>query len=114
MDGCYYLKWPRCLEEARSGNYEYLRNPVRYAGLLIVDEIGGDLGTNLEKNELFKLVDNRMHKWTLLTTNQTINSIARDVDMRVASRMVRNENVLVENNDPDWCVKKWKEARRAG
>lgn len=113
VDGCTFLKWGECLEQARSRNFGYLRHPVKEAGLLALDEIGGDLGTAMEKNLLLRAVDDRMGRWTILTTNQTLKSIAADIDYRLASRLVRNGNIVVENNDPDWCVEKWKEKKNA-
>lgn len=67
-----------------------------------------DLGsTNDAKDVLaeayYRLANQRLGKWTIWTTNFTIEEIAKRIDPRVASRLIRDENRLITITAPDYA-----------
>ncbi len=71
--------------------------------MLVLDDIGcvAD-STGFITSELSNLLGRRVGKWTVITCNMGLQGIAEKLDMRIASRMMRNESDLVEADTIDW------------
>lgn len=109
-----FVRWADLVSTARSGNY----NPIERAGqdwLKIVDDIGA-AGFSSEKGDgvkltpfvlekLGELFDRRLRKWTVFTSNYNRTQIAEQMDVRIASRMGRDSNVIVECNVTDFSLR---------
>jgi DNA replication protein DnaC len=76
------------------------------AWLLVLDDVGADSGRQLVKDELFRVLNARLGRWTIVTCNLTPQGIASQIDARVASRLIRDGNLLIQNTGPDWALKK--------
>ncbi len=80
---------------------EYLR-----ADFLVVLD---DLGAARDKSEfladaLYRLADQRMHRWTIWTTNLTLAEIHDRLDPRISSRLIRDENAIVSITAEDYAL----------
>ena len=76
------------------------------AWLLVID----DFGTQYDKSgfvlsKLFELINRRMGKWTVITSNLNLKQIANDVDPRIASRLVRDGNRVVDCSTKDFYLR---------
>ena len=97
--------WPTIVERLRGREYG-IRNHLAQLPFLLIDEIGLDGDTEFAKNELSKLAERRMGKWTIWTANLDRKGIAERLDPRIASRMKRYPNRVVTVKDaPDWFGK---------
>jgi DNA replication protein DnaC len=68
-----------------------------------------DLGAKSDAKDLladalYRLAQRRLGKWTLWTTNLTLDEIARRIDARVSSRLIRDTNRLVTITAPDYSL----------
>lgn len=94
-------KWAQIIDSARDGNYA----PYRAASedwFKVIDDVGAEgfgqdgKPTAFVVNQLGKLCDARMGKWTIFTSNFNKAAFAQTFDVRIASRMMREGNVIVD------------------
>lgn len=105
-----FWKSSRYAERLRNGYWDFQDHLVRLP-LLVLDDVGAEHASEMMRGKLFDLLDNRLDKWTVITTNLSAGEVAERLDARIASRMRRGNNVLVEVRDADdFC---WR-ARGAG
>lgn len=101
QEGPTFAKWLKVLDAARNGDY----GPSTRAGrdwFKCLDDVGAE-GVN-EKREAYafasnllgKIADERVGKWTVLTSNFSRRQIAERFDPRVASRMTRDGGTIVD------------------
>ena len=69
--------------------------------VLILDDVGaenisGEYSRGFSATALCEIVEKRLGKWTLLTSNLTTTEIADTYDARVASRLIRNGGRTVD------------------
>lgn len=95
------VKWAQLVDAARDGNYvPYQRAAADW--FKVIDDVGAEGIGNDKKptafvvNQLGKLADARMNKWTVFTSNNGLAEFAEVFDARIASRMMRDGNVVVE------------------
>ena len=66
-----------------------------------------------KRQALNRVVDGRLGKWTMLTSNLLPKPIGEHLDARIASRLYRVENVVCRVEDaPDDCFERY--MRREG
>ncbi|MBC2594930.1 ATP-binding protein [Ruficoccus amylovorans] len=119
--GCYRRKSPpeimqtrsvrfyACSELARrlrDGDYDLIE---KLAGvwLLVLDDIGAERDPNgYLAEQWYALLNARLGKWTVITTNLSADQISERLDERIRSRLWRGRNVLLESNATDWYAPK--------
>lgn len=98
-----FWKCSRYAERLRNGCWDFQEHLIRLP-LLVLDDVGAEHGSELLRGKLFDLLDNRLDKWTVITTNLSAGEVAEQLDARIASRLRRGNNVLVEVKDAeDFC-----------
>lgn len=103
---CVWYESYKFGQEMKGGNWnlpEYLRHDF----LVVID----DLGAARDKTEfladgLYRLADQRSHRWMIWTTNLTLNEIGERLDQRISSRLIRDENRLVNITATDYALAK--------
>ena len=118
QEGGPLCKWRYLVDTLRDGDY----SPYKRAcndWFKAVDDIGA-AGFSSEKTEpgqaikmtpfvlekLGSLCDERLRKWTVITSNFNRKQIAESMDVRIASRLGRDNNVIIECNVPDFSARK--------
>lgn len=105
--GPVFVKWSRIIDEARDGNYE----PFKLAQsdyFKVIDDVGAEgfgqdrKPTAFVINQLGKVMDARMRKWTIWTSNFGLGDFAETFDTRISSRMLRDGNVVIEVSARDY------------
>lgn len=87
----------------RSGNW--LNKPARDAFFLVIDDLGAERDSSgFVKDKMFELLNARMGKWTLMTTNLSLKNIAENYDARIASRLIRDGNIFMRINAGDYWL----------
>lgn len=105
QQGAFFRRWDQDLiNPAKDGNF----NPLKLAGsdwIKIVDDLGseqkdgksGDLKpTAFALGSMTSLIEARVRKWSLYTANYTERGFAETYDVRVADRLIRWPNRIVE------------------
>lgn len=73
------------------------------ANLLLLDEVSCAVDQKgFEREWLWRVLSARPKKWTIITSNHPLEQIATLIDVRIASRMVRDGSVVVEINTIDF------------
>lgn len=70
------------------------------AGLLVIDDMGAEHQTPAMLSKLCRLMDSRLRRWTVLTTNLSPDDW-QERDARISSRIIRdgNRHVCCETTD---------------
>jgi len=78
------------------------------ADMLYIDDLGAEKDTTgYVKGKMCELLSRRVGKWTLITSNLSLESLGESYDNRIASRIIRDENVLVSIKDvQDYALRK--------
>lgn len=70
-----------------------------------------DLGAARDKSDfladaLYRLCNHRLARWTIFTTNLTLEEISTRIDDRVASRLIRDRNLGLSLKAGDYALRK--------
>ena len=100
-----FLSWRRFMERQRAGGFEELQD-VRALPFLVIDDIGAEHDPNgFAKARLDELIDGRLGKWTVITTNLSLAEIHEKLDGRIASRMKRGGSRFIETTAGDFWLR---------
>lgn len=94
------LKWGDCIwrlrnEETRAEACADIDEALEHR-LLLIDDIGGSKDSEFSASALFRIMEKRINRWTLITSNRSLKQIEDTIDARISSRMVRDRNVCLE------------------
>lgn len=114
MEICYprdWCWWPKLAGMLKSNEGYGILRELESAQFSVIDEIGAELDksghvTNCLSNALCA----RVGKWTIITSNKSLGEIERDLDPRVASRMIRDGSEVVDVNVEDYSL--WKKRQK--
>lgn len=96
--------WPKLLSQLRDGDYYRIRD-LTDANFVFIDEIAVEHDpSGFGKDKLCELLSSRVNKWTILTSNLTLEKLAQ-IDTRISSRMIRGGSVVVETNAIDFYLR---------
>lgn len=93
---CDFIIWPVFSDDLKDGKHWKVKDACEYE-FLVIDEIGvayDPSGFLLSK--LDQILNRRLGKWTVITSNLSRALIAERLDSRIASRLVRGGGELVE------------------
>ena len=90
-----FVPFRELLEEFRRGDYREMER-IRDAYFCILDDVGAEYDPNgFAKAKLFDILDARLRKWTVLTSNLSLDQLA-GFDQRLTSRLIRGENKVAQ------------------
>lgn len=103
---CGMLKWSQCCNYMINGDYGWLPQAKR-DWLLVIDDIGVeyDKVRALANSKLYEILEARRGRWTVITANMSLEQVGTKVDPRVASRLLRDESVVIEVEALDYAVR---------
>lgn len=103
-DGVAFYCWPDVLTKLRNKAY-YIEEDFRDATFAVLDDIGADRDpTGFAADSLYRMLNGREQKWTVITSNLTMEKLA-EVDTRIVSRLVRHFNVCVKCDTLDFSLR---------
>lgn len=71
---------------------------------LVLDDLGAERDVSgFLAEQLLKLLNRRLDKWTVITSNLTLSQISDTLDARIADRMRRGNNIVVESKAPSFA-----------
>lgn len=111
-------KWPLMVSEMKNGDFGTVENFTEKEmkwdhrkdlthDFALIDDIGQieDAQKSYLIGALGRIADARLRSWTIWTSNLHIGQIAEIVDPRIASRMIRDGNVIVETKCQDYNLR---------
>jgi DNA replication protein DnaC len=102
-----FLKWITIVDYMRKGDFGVIDH-VCDARVAFIDDIGAGYETAMSKAKILEIAERRTGKATFWTSNLTAQQIAEQIDVRVASRMVRDGNRVFEFAEcPDWSLENY-------
>ena len=111
QEGPLFRRWQILLNRLRQGEYHRLETDCR-DWFKVIDDLGtGAAGADGEATsfavaKMGELLDRRLRKWTVITTNFTRKQIAAQFDPRIASRLMRGGNVICDCEGlEDWSLR---------
>ena len=67
-------------------------NRIKRAWLCVVDDLGAETDSwNNCVEAILEIFEARQGKWTIITSNKLLADISKDIDHRIASRMIRGD-----------------------
>lgn len=106
LEESVFVSWSKFIDRQRDGNHGevYALSKVPF---VVLDDIGSEYDpSGFSKDKLYKLAECRTGKWTVVTSNLGLDHIARSIDIRVASRMLRDNSIVVKVTAPDYNLRK--------
>lgn len=85
-----------CASSLREGETHLLHQFWAKAAIFMLDDFGSEYHTDYMTSQWFDLFDQRIGKWTLITTNLTPAQIGRRYDARIQSRIEDTHNTIVD------------------
>jgi DNA replication protein DnaC len=101
-----FKSWRLLVDRVRNGGYGEVQDIIEMP-FVVIDDIGAEHDPNgFAKSILDKIADARLRKWTVFTCNLSLEQIAKDIDPRISSRMIRGENKVITTTAKDFNVRK--------
>jgi hypothetical protein len=115
QEGRVLVKWGVLIEEARARDFHrYQRACKDY--YKIIDDLGVNSvdregkATPFATQTMAEVLDRRLRRWTVITSNFTRKQFADQFDVRISSRLMRGRNVIVESSARDYAIREEKAA----
>lgn len=104
---CVWFDAPNFKDRLLGGEWdlpEYLRADF----IVAFDDLGANADTkdNRLADGIYRLANQRLGRWMIWTSNLPLPDIAKGIDARVASRLIRDENRLITISAPDYALLK--------
>lgn len=102
-----FIYWPREAQLLQSNKESEETFSAPRAKFLVIDELGGVRdSTGFVTNRLSVILGQRIGKWTIITSNLSLADISEKIDNRVASRIIRDGNKMVEVDVMDYALRR--------
>lgn len=89
-----FKKFSKLCNEMRGGAFSAFQSCAD-ADFLVLDDLGSEYSTEFSQRQLASMLDQRLGKWTVITSNLSMKDIS-DIDVRIADRMIRGDNEVIE------------------
>lgn len=110
----FWANWRTDAREMRSGDFsivdllctspEHRNHEIWFA---VIDDLGASNETSRSYllNAIDSIADARIGRWTMWTSNLTLGQIGDLLDPRIASRMIRDGNEVIQVDVPDFNLR---------
>lgn len=101
-----FVSWRAFIDRQKAGEFSEIQTIIRLP-FVVLDDLGAEHDPNgFAKSRLDRVADERLGKWTVFTSNLLLNQIAKEIDPRVSSRMIRGANVVIEVATTDYNIRR--------
>jgi DNA replication protein DnaC len=101
-----FIYWPRSAVKLQQGEHPEELHHAQRVKFLVLDDIGATRdSTGYVTGHLGNLLGERVGRWTVVTSNLGVEQIAEKLDTRVASRLIRDENTVVQIECLDYALR---------
>lgn len=98
-----FISWRTVASDLRAGDYSVVRDLCEDE-FVCLDDIGAEHRTPFIVAKLDEICDARLGKWTIFTANLSLRDIS-EVETRIASRMLRGANQVVDIETVDYALR---------
>ena len=98
-----YHRYARMVNDMRAGGYGIFQSCAD-CDFLTLDDVGTEYASDFSQRQLAGMLDQRERKWTVLTSNLTLDDIAK-IDTRIVDRMMRGENEVIEVDTTSYSLR---------
>lgn len=103
LHDCRFVDTSELAGDLKKGLYAHAAEIAR-CHFLVLDDLGAERDTSGFLAEQFlKLLNQRMGKWTIITSNLTLSQISDQLDARIADRMRRGNSIVLESKSPSFA-----------
>lgn len=100
-----WIDWRKASDRMKEGEFGWI-DDVCDAWFVAIDDVGAEHDpSKMAASKLDRILNSRLGKWTVITSNLDLEGIARQLDPRIASRMRRLEGVIVESTAEDFATR---------
>lgn len=100
-----FCKWRNLAGELKAGGYDAIEDLIEDS-FVVLDDVGAAHDpSSFIASALDQIIAGRGRKWTVVTCNYSLGEIARRMDERIASRLIRDGNVVIECNTTDFNLR---------
>lgn len=100
-----FIDWRKLCSRLRSGGWDEL-NWIEDTWLVVLDDIGTEYDPHgAMLSALDRIINGRLRKWTVITSNFSMEQIAEKLDVRIASRMKRDGAKILEIDAMDYALR---------
>lgn len=101
-----FKAWSSVMTDILEGDFSGLRN-LAEDWLVCLDDIGAEYERNreLSVSKLYEVLNRRDRKFTIITANLSLEDINKKMDARIASRLLRHGNIVVDVLAPDFNLR---------
>lgn len=102
-----FMNWGSAINNRMlKGEYEFLEDMRHYA-FFAIDDIASEYERHreLSASKLYNVLESRLGKWTVITANLPLDAIGEKLDARIASRMIRDNSIVVDVDVVDYNLR---------
>ena len=100
-----WIYWPQAVDRIRGGEYS-LVPALEQADMAVIDDIGGEYDVSgFAASQLNRLANQRLGKWTIWTSNLSLDQIATKLDNRIADRLIRSGSSVIEMDTTSYSIR---------
>lgn len=110
-----FINWGNAINNRMlQGDYDFLED-MREWQFFAIDDIASEYERHreLSASKLYNVLEARLKKWTVITANLSLEQIGSRLDARIASRMLRDNGVVIDIDVPDYNLRPVSEPRSA-
>lgn len=102
-----FINWGKAVNRMLDGDYAFIED-LRTYDFFVLDDIISEYAKlrELSASKLYDVFESRLGKWTVITANASLEQIGEILDPRIASRMLRNNGVVVDVEAQDFNLRK--------
>lgn len=100
------LRWSQCCDWMVTGDYGWIPQ-AKSDWLVCLDDIGVEYKAirALAASKLYEILEARRERYTIITANCSLDDIANNLDARISSRLIRDRNITIEVDVPDFSLR---------
>lgn len=100
-----YVDWRKLCSTVREGSWGWV-DDICEDDFVAIDDFGAEFSKGgFTESVLDRILNARVRKWTMLTCNLPLSEISERMDARIASRLIRGNNVVVECDTIDYALR---------
>lgn len=100
-----YVDWRKLCATVREGSWGWV-DDICEDDFVAIDDFGAEFSKGgFTESVLDRILNARVRKWTMLTCNMRVSDISERMDARIASRLIRGKNIVVECDTTDYALR---------
>lgn len=103
-----FVDWRELCATVRQGEWGWVEDLCE-DDFVVIDDIGVEYDkSGFITSVIDRLFNARLRKWTLVTCNLPLEQIAERLDTRIASRMLRDGNLVLDCDTMDFALRNYR------